>query len=139
MRAVCRYNLGSHLANHQRGRFAAVEETYPLTIGKEYVVVGMGIWENVLSYLVSNDIGRPTFAPAGLFDPDSVEVIPSGWEFSLRGGIAAEGTALWTNPCAAVWGYHALVADPAHAGALEEGDVEAQTMFREELHRQSTS
>ena len=137
MKAVCRYNSSSRLADHHRGRFSSIESTYPLTVGGEYVVVGMGIWENVLSYLVCDDIGVPTFAPSGLFDPEDVEVIPPGWEFALRGGISAEGTELWTNPCAAVWGYHELVADPSHAGALEEGDDEARAIFREALRRQS--
>lgn len=139
MKAVCRSNRASDLADHQLGRATSPEAVYPLTIGSAYLVLGMGIWENVLSYLVCDDVERPFFAPAGLFDPNKVEVIPSGWEFALRGGISAEGRELWTNPCAAVWGYHELVADPAHAGALEEGDEEARAIFRGELRLQSSS
>jgi hypothetical protein len=139
MRATCRHNLSSDLAAPQRGRFADIESRYPLTIGRVYAVLGMGIWENVLNYLVCDDVGVPMFAPAGLFEPGGAMEIPDDWEFALCDGIAAEGKDVWTKPCAAVWGYHELVANPMHAAALEEGDGDARALFREELQRRGAS
>ena len=108
MRAICRFNRSSDLADHQRGRFASVDSEYPLSVGGEYVVLGMGIWENVLSYLVRDDIGHPAFAPTGLFERGE-DAIPSHWLFALREGISASGRERWVHPCSAIWGYPALV------------------------------
>lgn len=111
-----------------------VDETYPLTVGSEYVVVGMGIWENVLFVLVRDDWGKPCFARAALFEIGP-QGVPAGWQFTLGPGIHATGRALWVQPCGAVWGYEELTDDPAHAGALEERDPNALAIFEREYAR----
>lgn len=134
MRLTCAFNRSSALPEEQRGRMADVEETYPLTVASEYVVLGMGLWENVLSVLVRDDWGKPCFARAGLFELGSGEM-PEGWRFALGPGIRATGRELWMQPCGAVWGYARLVDDPAHAAALEERDPEALAIFESEYRR----
>lgn len=134
MRLKCAFNRSSSLPDEQRGRMVDVDETYPLTVGSEYVVVGMGLWENVLSVLVRDDWGNPCFARAALFELGSQEV-PVGWRFALGPGIWASGRDLWVQPCGAVWGYDELVDDPGHAGALEERDPDALAIFEREYAR----
>jgi hypothetical protein len=112
----------------------AVDETYPLTVGSEYVVVGMGLWENVLFVLVRDDWGKPCFARAGLFELGSGE-IPAGWRFALCPGIRASGRELWVQPCGAVWGYDELVDKPEHLGELAERVPEALAIFEREYAR----
>ena len=128
MRAVCVSNDPKQLADHQRGRAAEFESEYPLVVGKTYVVLGMGIWENVFEFLVRDDWGGPCFAPAGFFDVLTAP-IPEGWLFGLRAGVHASGRDLWTSPGVAVWGYPELVGEPGHAGALQEQEPEALALF----------
>lgn len=134
MKLTCVFNRSSSLPDEQRGRMVDFEETYPLTVGSEYLVVGMGLWENVLFVLVRDDWGKPCFARAGIFEQGSQKV-PQGWRFALGPGIQASGQELWVNPCGAVWGYDDLVDDPAHAGALEERDPDALAIFDREYSR----
>lgn len=128
MRVMCVFKQASKLADHQRGRTLNVDTTYPLTIGKSYVVLGMGLWENILSILVPDDWGGPCFAPAGLFELGYHD-IPSDWKFGLFSGIRASGKEVWTDPRGATWGYTELVNDPAHAAALEEREPDALAVF----------
>ena len=92
------------------------------------MVLGMGIWENVLSFLVTDDFQMPCFAPGGLFELDLLE-FPDGWVFRLCTGVRASGRDLWSDPCAAVWGYRELVEDPTHAAALEDREEHALGVF----------
>ncbi len=132
MKLTCAFNRSSALPDEQRGRMVDVDETYPLTVGSEYVVVGMGLWENVLFVLVRDDWGKPCFARAGLFELGSDDV-PDGWRFALCPGIRASGRELWVQPCGAVWGYDELVDDPAHLSALEERDPDALAIFERRM------
>jgi hypothetical protein len=111
-----------------------VDETYPLTVGSEYVVAGMGLWENVLFVLVRDDWGKPCLARAGLFELGSGE-IPEGWRFALCPGIRATGRELWVQPDGAVWGYDELVDDPEHLGELAERVPNALAVFERECAR----
>lgn len=128
MRAVCAFNQSSMLSDHQRGRLADLESTYPLTVGHEYCVLGMIIFENVLSFLVPDDLGGPCFAPGGLFELGDHNM-PGDWKFALREGTRASGRELWTHPLAAVWGYEELVTDTEHVAALAERRPEALDVF----------
>lgn len=128
MRAICIYNDRKDLADHQRHRAEGVSGTYPLTMGKAYTVLGMGITENVFEFLVPDDLGNPRFAPAGLFSLDPCE-LPSGWKFGLGPGVWASGRSLWADPVVATWGYPELVDDPGHGSALQELDDGALAIF----------
>lgn len=134
MVACCLSNRFADLAEHQRGRFDDLDGTYSVTVGTTYSVVGMGVWENVLHFLVQGDLSLPEFIPAGLFQCES-QALPESWQFSLLPGIAAEGAALWENPCSALWGYSDLVRDAGHAQLLGERDPGALATFRDELRK----
>ena len=101
---------------------------YPITPGTEYALVGMLLWENILSVLVQDDWGGPCYAPAACFDL-GVAAIPDDWRFGLFSGIRASGTEVWSDPYGAAWGYPEFVDDPGHGTALAEGDAAAVAIF----------
>ena len=120
------------LAEHQRGRLGDLDSEYSVSVGERYIVVGMGVSENVLHFPVCDDWRMPMFMPAGLF-VCPVQSLPQGWGFSLQPGIAAGGRDLWVTPYAALWGYEQLLADPEHAGLLGGRDDAAMLVFFQEL------
>lgn len=65
---------------------------------------------------------------AGFFEL-LTEPIPEGWLFGLRSGVHASGRDLWTSPGVAVWGYPELVEKQGHAGALQEQEPGALSVF----------
>lgn len=129
---TCVDNRAVFLADHQRPRGTVENSTYPLTSGKAYPVLGMLLWENVLSVLVPDDWGGPCYAPAGLFDLGAWG-IPEGWSFGLFSGIRASGSALWADPYGAAWGYDEFVHDPEHGIGLAERDEAALTIFNAQV------
>jgi len=128
MKARCISNQTSALAPSQLGRSDPSDYAAPITIGHDYTVLGMSILNNALKYLIRDDTGDPFFASAGHFEC-ATSALPEGWSFALRDGISAVGREVWSKPCSAVWGYDALVSDPSHAGALEEGEQGAFSIF----------
>jgi len=132
MRATCVANDPKMLADHQQGRAVAFESTYPLTVGKQYLIVGMAIVERAFFFLVRDDAGGPCFAHAGFFDLLKAD-IPAGWRFGLEAGINASGKGLWSDPGVAIWGYPELVDDPEHVNALFEFDPGALAVFESYL------
>lgn len=92
----------------------------------------MAIYENVFAFLIRDDRGLPSFAPAGFFGHLTAS-IPDGWDFSLRSGIQFSGRDLWSSPGVAVWGYPELVAGAGnasgHASRLGERDPAALDLF----------
>lgn len=129
---TCIDNRASALSDHQRPRGSVENSTYPLTVGTSYPVLGMLLWENVLSVLVPDDWGGPCYAPAGLFDLGAWEM-PTGWAFGLFSGIRASGVDLWTDPYGAAWGYSEFVHDPEHGSGLAERDEDALAVFRQRV------
>ncbi len=129
MKIVCRSTNSFALPLPQRGRLKDIDQNYPVTGGHEYQVLGMHLWENVLSLLVLDDRGLPCFVPAGLFALGD-HVMPQHWKFGLKQGIQEEdGPGLWSNPLGAIWGYTELVSDEGHSDALLENDVGALAIF----------
>lgn len=129
MKVICSSNDPGAMADHQRSRAVAFETAYPLTVGKEYSVVGMSITENVFYFLVQEDWGGPCFAPAGMFELVSAP-IPPGWHFALRSGVRASGRDLWADPIVALWGYRELVEPGEHLTNLLEHEQVALAVFR---------
>lgn len=129
---TCVDNRAVTLSDHQRPRGAVENSTYPLTAGRMYPVLGMVLWENVLSLLVPDDWGGPCYAPAGLFDLGAWE-LPKSWSFGLFSGIRASGRDLWADPYGAAWGYAEFVHDPDHGAGLAEQDEGALEIFNAHL------
>ena len=129
MTAACRATRTSDLADHQRGRFSDLDEEFPVTSGRTYEVVGVGVWETTLEVLIRDDDGQPSWCPAGLFDI-SDQPMPDGWRFALRDGVSLSGRDLWTQ-WVVVCGYSTLVTDPTHSDRLMERDPAALRTFYE--------
>lgn len=108
------------------------DSDYPLSVGQQYVAVGILLDENQLSFLVRDEWGGPCFAPAGLFEL-GIFKIPVDWEFGLLSGIGAVGRELWSDPAQAVWGYTELVRDAEHGADLAELDPQALAIFNAQI------
>lgn len=130
MRAKCISNVSGSLADHQRGRSPDREMRYDLTVGKEYVVVAMALWESVLDVLVRDDWGGPLWCPAGLFDLDA-QPLPADWNFRLHDGLRLSGREAWGR-CMAMWGYREIIANEHHSDELQDRDAEALAIFETE-------
>lgn len=124
----CLYNQGKDLSEHQRPKGDFPQTEYPLTIGSEYTCVGMGLWQNVLNVLISDDNGMASYVPIGLFDVVTAR-IPDGWKFVLSTGIYARGRDVLADPFQAGWGYPELIDDEDHSDALMNGDPVALRIF----------
>lgn len=133
MIAICQHTRSGSLADHQRGRFQDLDEQFNLTIGRSYIVVGMGIWETVLQLLVKDDRGLPAWCPAALFELND-QSLPADWRFVFRDGIRCSGSELFTR-WVAQWGYEQLVSDEGHANALMEREPQALEIFQSEHAR----
>ena len=136
MIARCIFNSGSDLSNPARDSFYTEHTVFHLVVGKEYVVVGLGIFETVLVALVCDETGKPGWLPVGLFEFD-VSSMPSDWEFALYDGVAASGGDS-LNRWVARWGYHELVADKTHSDGLVERNPHDLEVFYRELGRWSS-
>lgn len=133
MNATCRFSRSSQLPDHQRGRFTDFDEEFSVTAGRDYIVLGVGIWETILQVLIRDDDGLPSWCPAGLFAM-SAQPVPVGWLCGLGDGISASGVDLWTR-WVVKWGYAELVTDERHSDLLMERDPAALAIFERELSR----
>jgi hypothetical protein len=129
--ARCVRNTGVSLGPPQHGRYYTVRTVFHVNIGSDYLVMGMSLWETVLTVLVCDETGRPHFHPIGLFTVD-IQAMPDHWEFVLLDGIAASGgDAL--NRRVAMWGYRELVRDLEHGDKLIDRDPATVEIFFREL------
>lgn len=130
MIARCVRNDGASLGTPERGHYYTTETIFHVEVGSDYPVLGMSLWETILTVLVCDETGRPRWHPIGLFEFDH-QRLPNDWEFGLFDGIAASGgNAL--NRRVAMWGYRELVRDLEHSDRLIERDpVALQIFFRE--------
>jgi hypothetical protein len=134
--ARCVHNTGSTLGEPSRGSFYTVDTLFHLELGREYVVLGLGIFETLLLALVCDETRKPNWLPIGLFELD-VTVLPAHWEFAVLDGAAASGGDA-SNRWVARWGYPELVRDDRHSDALIERDPHALEIFVRELHDRSS-
>jgi hypothetical protein len=125
MRVVCTFDKGSDLA-HQRfdaGYSPATE--FHLTVGEEYGVHAMALWESGLAILVVDDTDLPRWQPIELFSITDHR-ISAQWEFDF--GEPADVVK-------ALWGYPSLVRDPDHHDSLSELAPGVLEVFRSETGR----
>jgi hypothetical protein len=127
MLARCTANSGLDLGVPERGNFYGVGTVFHLTIGTQYRVLGMGLFETVMLALVCDDTGKPNWLPVGLFE-FGIASFPSDWEFTVLDGHAASGGDP-SNRWVARWGYPELVRDERHSDRLTERDPGALDIF----------
>lgn len=133
MRALCRANTGKALPpTHFSAAPGDTEETaFCVSIGKEYLVLGVALWHSVILLLVLDDTNLPYWYPVELFCMTDAR-LPDDWFFSV--------SAATEHGVQAIWGYEHLVTDSSHYGALLERDPEALRLFyQEEWRRRSES
>src|SRR2546430_15543375 len=90
MIARCVRKTGASLGVPERGHFYTAETVFHVEVGTDYPVLGMSLWETILLVLVCDEMVRPHWYPAGLFEIDH-QRLPDDWEFVLLDGIAASG------------------------------------------------
>jgi hypothetical protein len=131
MKVRCIHNTGEalrayeskELSKDELGRFGATGHTeFGLTIGKEYIVMGMLMGEGALDYLV-DDGGNISAYPYPLFEVVDSK-LPSNWFFRSYKNTDENYPYQET-----VWGYHELVFDDSHYEKLVEGEEEAERIY----------
>jgi hypothetical protein len=133
--ARCVHNTGSALGHPARGHFYTVETIFHLELAKEYVVLGLGIFETVLLALVRDETGRPSWLPIGLFEFEGT-ALPADWEFTVVDGVAASG-GVASDRWVARWGYAELVGKAPLSDALIEREPHALEIFEREIQKHS--
>ncbi|MCC8250036.1 hypothetical protein [Saccharothrix luteola] len=127
MRVVCAFNKGSDLARQRFDAGYSPATEFHLTVGGEYDVHAMALWESGLVIMVVDDTGLPRWQPVELFSIVDRR-IPAQWEFGL--GDPADVVK-------ALWGYPSLVRDPDHHDSLSELVPNALEVFRSETGRRT--
>lgn len=128
MHTYCVNSRPAGLIDHLEGTDARFSNLYSFTVGQEYRIMGMLVWENV-EFLVRNGEGRPCFAAAGCFG-QIMGRIPSDWEETIKPRVHVSGSYPGvTRKGVTVWGYSELVKDDDHARGLEEADAIAIEIF----------
>ena len=116
-----------------RGGYTNQSE-FPLEVGKDYIILGLGLFKTVLDVLVWDESDRPNWTPVGLFDIQR-QTMPSHWQFAVLDSQAASGGPAGYGWLAR-WGYPRLVDGDSHSDGLMERDVdEMQFCFRELVSR----
>ncbi|WP_157550048.1 hypothetical protein [Microbacterium sp. Leaf161] len=120
MKIKCVENSPSKLDAAQLLVPAEYQSIYPLTIGREYPVVGMLLFSSRLNLLTVDDDELPILAPAAMFASETL-AIPEGWHFATRADLGRLDAA---------WGYPELVASEGHFEHLAELEPAALQVFR---------
>lgn len=125
-------NQAADLAAEQRPRGSTPRSRYStITVGRDYAVHGMVIWENQLQFLIEDDNSLPRVLPAALFEKVNGPV-PGEWWFATFDGLQASGNGRWSSPLIAACGYEELL-DPEHLSALVEAEPAAVQLFRDRI------
>lgn len=90
--------------------------------GKIYFVYGISIWEDVLFYLIIDQLPQdPIWFPAQLFSVVD-NALPKQWYFNYYSRDESEDLS-------AIWGYKELALDYEHSYYLLDGDSQAINIF----------
>ena len=124
MRVICKANDGSALRPDSIQAGFTARSIFPTSVGKEYSVVGMGIWKSKLELLLKDDFGKPNMFPAELFEFKDRK-LPDWWEFAWLNNA---------NALDALWGYPELLS-VQYFESLFERVPEALSSFDKEALR----
>jgi len=134
MVARCVIVEGEGLGEPERGLLYTDETVFHLTVGSDYLVMGMALFQTGLIVLVRDDTGRPNWYPIGLFYLVD-QTIPADWEFAITDAKSASGVGP-AEGVAAQWGYRELIQTPSHHEELIERVPSALKIFEAEFARQ---
>ena len=114
MKVLCKYNNPDNPPKNAPSDF-----DYGLELEKEYLVMGILLWENQLWYLI--DEGTPSFYPTELFDITDSR-FSQRWYFKTY----SEDEAMYKQ---AIWGYYELVSDEVYYEQLVCKEREALELY----------
>lgn len=126
MRVLCIHNLGRNLSAELLKTGYTIHSEFPVSIGKEYSVFGMKIWEGFILVLLSDDNRLPNWFPISLFMLTDSR-LPEHWSFT---SIPCDRD---THEVRGLWGYDRLITDETHHDALLEREPEALRHFYNEV------
>jgi hypothetical protein len=126
MLVVARKKTGAEMGPSDHGHVYSPRSVFPVTLGQQYTVFAMNLYDHHLAYLVYNDVLRPDWMPIGLFevlDPN----LPSDWQFR-----AAQEANLPPGKWGlqGLWGYPELVESQEHyEGLIELNERDVMTFL----------
>jgi hypothetical protein len=126
MRVNCNSNSGQTLPANYLGLGYTSHSNFNISIGEEYNVFGMALWQGVILLLLADDYHLPNWVPAQLFSVTDSR-LPADWLFLQSD---KEGEMLQ-----ALWGYERLITDASHYAGLIERESEALQFFYQEEKR----
>lgn len=83
MKVICKENTSQNIDLHEATSISDKEYKFPLTIGKEYLIMAISVNKdtNYLYYLLDND-QEPFWAPYELFE-NSDDAFPANWHIDV--------------------------------------------------------
>ena len=128
MRVICNGNTGQSLTSRCLNLGNTRESLFPVSVGKEYYVFAISLWQGVIYLLLTDDYHLPYWFPMCLFSVNDPR-LPEDWLFSFFDDEGDE------RGLQALWGYDQLINDATHYEALIEREPEALRYFYEEEKR----
>jgi len=128
MQVRCKINTGNALPPKYFDVFRgeSKQTVYHISIGKEYVVFAIALWQSAIVFLLSDDTDLPNWYSTEFFSVTDAH-LPDGWSFS--------STAAREHGVEAICGYEHIIADPQHYEALLERDPKALSIFHEQKRK----
>jgi hypothetical protein len=121
MLVVCRANSGISLTQRFREESGNTSSSvFHITVGRKYGVYAMALWRFGMGFLLVDDIPRPHWYPAQLFEP-LVDDIPPKWRFS--------NYSQKKDSVLALWGYPSIINEASHYDSLIDGKLSALKVF----------
>jgi hypothetical protein len=131
MRVICNSDSGRSLSKGLLALGYTPQSNFAVSIGREYRVYAMSLWQGVIMVLLKDDTRLPNWFPIPLFTVTDSH-LPENWLFSSHNGDESCSRTMW--------GYDKLVTDVAHYDLLIEKHPEALKIFyEEEKHRVSST
>lgn len=126
MRVICNSNSGQSLPSRMLSSGHTLQSSFTVSIGREYHVFAMALWQGVILLLLADDHHLPNWFPMCLFSANDPR-LPDEWSF-----WSAESDE---EGLQALWGYKQLIANATHYDGLLEREPEALRYFYEEETR----
>jgi hypothetical protein len=125
MKVICKENTAINLDLKEVTDISYKEYKFPLTVSKEYIVMGLAVYKNrnALYYLV-DDGWLPDWVPYGLFEI-SDNAIPPNWHIDVIDKKKYPGGTVFF-----VAGFYELCSDENYYDALMEREPEALEIYR---------
>ncbi|MEO7988567.1 MAG: hypothetical protein ABI663_03440 [Chryseolinea sp.] len=127
MKVKCIYNTGKAYENYRMPVGYSSSSQFGVEIGKEYLVMGMSLWEGSLAYLI--DDGIPHLYPFQLFQIVDSRLFVD-WHFRTFGVESQMG---------AIWGYYELCySDGYYENLIEGEDSAVQLYYKKKIEFEKT-